>query len=120
MELRSDDDDDGDSVVEITTSLISHTVGIKTLEAALCYVDQQSSASPTDVMLIKNGETMRQAAELLGFNKKVAHFFNEIVIDDEEIDVACTGSEPGHVAFDEKIQEETDGTIEIIKEKVAA
>ncbi|GBM92361.1 hypothetical protein AVEN_9201-1 [Araneus ventricosus] len=44
----------------------------------------------------------------------------EIVIHDEEIDVACTSSEHGHVAFDEKIQEETDGTIEIIKEKDAA
>ncbi|GBN33896.1 hypothetical protein AVEN_170036-1 [Araneus ventricosus] len=44
----------------------------------------------------------------------------EIVTDDEEIDVACTSSEHGHVAFDEKIQEETDGTIEIIKEKDAA
>ncbi|GBM74283.1 hypothetical protein AVEN_160392-1 [Araneus ventricosus] len=44
----------------------------------------------------------------------------EIVIDDEEIDVACTSSEHGDVAFDEKIQEETDGTIEIVKEKDAA
>ncbi|GBM22686.1 hypothetical protein AVEN_144463-1 [Araneus ventricosus] len=44
----------------------------------------------------------------------------EIAIDDEEIDVACTSSEHGHVAFDEKIQEETDGTIEIIKEKDSA
>ncbi|GBM35466.1 hypothetical protein AVEN_73262-1 [Araneus ventricosus] len=44
----------------------------------------------------------------------------EIVIDDEEIDFACTSSEHCHVAFDEQIQEETDGTIEIIKEKDAA
>ncbi|GBO12352.1 hypothetical protein AVEN_3494-1, partial [Araneus ventricosus] len=35
----------------------------------------------------------------------------EIVIDDEGIDVACTSSEHCHVAFDEKIQEETDGAI---------
>ncbi|GBN23490.1 hypothetical protein AVEN_25676-1 [Araneus ventricosus] len=44
----------------------------------------------------------------------------EIVIDDEEIDVTCTSSEHGHVAFDEKNQEETNGSIEIIKEKDAA
>ncbi|GBM80664.1 hypothetical protein AVEN_209858-1 [Araneus ventricosus] len=44
----------------------------------------------------------------------------EIVTDDDEIDVACTSSEHGHVSFDENIQEETDGTIEIIKEKDAA
>ncbi|GBN33012.1 hypothetical protein AVEN_233217-1, partial [Araneus ventricosus] len=44
----------------------------------------------------------------------------EIVIDDEGIDVACTSSEHGHVSFHEKIQEETDGAIEIIKEKDAA
>ncbi|GBM70667.1 hypothetical protein AVEN_79309-1, partial [Araneus ventricosus] len=50
---------------------------MKDLEAALCYVEQQSSAPPIDVMLIKNGETMRQVAELLGFNrKKVTYFFN--------------------------------------------
>ncbi|GBN71903.1 hypothetical protein AVEN_241897-1 [Araneus ventricosus] len=44
----------------------------------------------------------------------------ELVIDDEEIDVACTSSEHSHVAFDENIQEEIDGTIEIIKEKDTA
>ncbi|GBM63903.1 hypothetical protein AVEN_81631-1 [Araneus ventricosus] len=65
-ELRLDDD--GDDIVENTTSLISHTNGMKALKAALCYVEQQASAS--HVMLIKNGETMRQVAELLGFNKK--------------------------------------------------
>ncbi|GBM37080.1 hypothetical protein AVEN_138133-1 [Araneus ventricosus] len=65
------DDDDGDDVVENTTSLISHTDGMKASEATLCYVEQHSSASPIDVMLIKkNGETLRQVAELLGFNKK--------------------------------------------------
>ncbi|GBM78774.1 hypothetical protein AVEN_81948-1, partial [Araneus ventricosus] len=65
------DDDDGDDVIENTMSLMSHTEGMKALEAALCNVEQQSSAFPIDVMLIKkNGETMRQVAELLGFNKK--------------------------------------------------
>ncbi|GBL73273.1 hypothetical protein AVEN_159317-1 [Araneus ventricosus] len=44
----------------------------------------------------------------------------EIVTDDEEIDDACTRTDQGHVDFDEKIQEETDGTIEILKEKDAA
>ncbi|GBM52301.1 hypothetical protein AVEN_51731-1 [Araneus ventricosus] len=44
----------------------------------------------------------------------------EIVTDDEEIDDACTRTDHGHVAFDEKIQEETDGTIKILKEKDAA
>ncbi|GBM28332.1 hypothetical protein AVEN_229516-1 [Araneus ventricosus] len=46
MELRlDDDDDDRDDIVENTTSLISQTDGMKALEAALCYVEQQSSAS---------------------------------------------------------------------------
>ncbi|GBN41527.1 hypothetical protein AVEN_90626-1 [Araneus ventricosus] len=44
----------------------------------------------------------------------------EIVTDDEEIDDACTRNDNGHDDFDEKIQEETDGTIEILKEKDAA
>ncbi|GBM21516.1 hypothetical protein AVEN_85329-1 [Araneus ventricosus] len=44
MELRLDDD--GDDIVENTTSLISHTDGMKPLEEALCYEEQQSSASP--------------------------------------------------------------------------
>ncbi|GBN74636.1 hypothetical protein AVEN_256324-1, partial [Araneus ventricosus] len=62
---------DGDDLVENTTSLISHTNGMKALEATFCYVEQLSSASPIDVMLIKkNGETIRKVAELLGFNKK--------------------------------------------------
>ncbi|GBM81818.1 hypothetical protein AVEN_12924-1 [Araneus ventricosus] len=34
------DDDDGDDIVENTTSLISHTDGMKGLEATLCYVEQ--------------------------------------------------------------------------------
>ncbi|GBL95500.1 Jerky -like [Araneus ventricosus] len=72
------DDDDGDDIVENTTSLISHTDGMKAFEAALFYVEQQSLVSPIDVMLIKkNGETMRQVAELLGFNKKwLLMYFN--------------------------------------------
>ncbi|GBM43439.1 hypothetical protein AVEN_266456-1 [Araneus ventricosus] len=77
MALRLDNDDDGDDIVENTTSLIYHTDGMKVLDAALPYVEQQSSASPTDVMVIKKiGETMRQIAELLGFNKKSYSFFN--------------------------------------------
>ncbi|GBO42676.1 hypothetical protein AVEN_268110-1 [Araneus ventricosus] len=44
----------------------------------------------------------------------------KIVTDDEEIDDACTRTDQGHVDFDEKIQEETDGIIEILKEKDAA
>ncbi|GBM41290.1 hypothetical protein AVEN_202883-1 [Araneus ventricosus] len=44
----------------------------------------------------------------------------KIVTDDEEIDDACTRTDNRHVDFDEKIQEETDGTIEILKEKDAA
>ncbi|GBM44746.1 hypothetical protein AVEN_83874-1 [Araneus ventricosus] len=74
MESRLDDDD----IFENTTSLISHTDVMKALEAALCYVEQQSSAAPIDMMLIKkNGETMRQVAELLGFNKKICYSFFE-------------------------------------------
>ncbi|GBN96762.1 hypothetical protein AVEN_228615-1 [Araneus ventricosus] len=44
----------------------------------------------------------------------------EIATDDEEIDDACTRTDHGHVDFDENIQEDTDGTIEILKEKDAA
>ncbi|GBN73253.1 hypothetical protein AVEN_144361-1 [Araneus ventricosus] len=47
------DDDDGDDIIKNTTSLIRHMDGMKALEAALCYVDLQSSTSPIDVMLIK-------------------------------------------------------------------
>ncbi|GBN88882.1 hypothetical protein AVEN_97096-1 [Araneus ventricosus] len=50
MALRLDNDDDGDDIVENTTSLTYHTDGMKVLDAALRYVEQQSSASPTDVM----------------------------------------------------------------------
>ncbi|GBN91908.1 hypothetical protein AVEN_49890-1 [Araneus ventricosus] len=42
----------------------------------------------------------------------------DIVTDDEEIDDACTSIEHGHVIFDEKLQEETTGSIEILKKKV--
>ncbi|GBL97181.1 hypothetical protein AVEN_144618-1 [Araneus ventricosus] len=73
MELRLNDD--GDDVVENTTSIISHMDVMKASEAALFYVEQQSSASPIDVMLIKNGETTWQVAEHLGFNKKSYTFF---------------------------------------------
>ncbi|GBO11613.1 hypothetical protein AVEN_209022-1 [Araneus ventricosus] len=69
MELRLDDDDDGNDIVENTTPLISHSDGMKALEVALHYVEQQSSTSPIHVMLVKNGETMQQVAELPGFNK---------------------------------------------------
>ncbi|GBM38922.1 hypothetical protein AVEN_271039-1 [Araneus ventricosus] len=41
----------------------------------------------------------------------------DIVTDDEEIDDACTSIEHGHANFDEKLQEETAGSIEILKEK---
>ncbi|GBN25965.1 hypothetical protein AVEN_44239-1 [Araneus ventricosus] len=72
--------DDGDNIIENTTSLISHTDGMKAIEAALWYMEQKSSASPIDVMLIKkkNGKTMRHVAELQGFNKKkrLLIFFN--------------------------------------------
>ncbi|GBM32662.1 hypothetical protein AVEN_89655-1 [Araneus ventricosus] len=44
----------------------------------------------------------------------------EIVTDDEEIYDACTRTDHGHIDFDEKIQDETDGTIEILKERDAA
>ncbi|GBO03679.1 hypothetical protein AVEN_199399-1 [Araneus ventricosus] len=49
MKLRLDDDDDGDDIVQNTSSLIAHTDGMEDLEAALCYVEQQSLASPIDV-----------------------------------------------------------------------
>ncbi|GBM58890.1 hypothetical protein AVEN_11527-1 [Araneus ventricosus] len=71
------DDEDGDDIIENPTSLISNTDGTKASESALCDMEKQSSASPIEVMLIKNGETMLQVAELLGFNKKkITHFFN--------------------------------------------
>ena len=35
------------------TPIISHTDGAKALEMALCYVEQQASASSIDVMLLK-------------------------------------------------------------------
>ncbi|GBN82213.1 PiggyBac transposable element-derived protein 3 [Araneus ventricosus] len=41
----------------------------------------------------------------------------DIVTDDEEIDEACTSIEHGHAIFDEKLQEETAGSIEILKKK---
>ncbi|GBM19898.1 Chimeric ERCC6-PGBD3 protein [Araneus ventricosus] len=41
----------------------------------------------------------------------------DIVTDDEEIDDACTSIEHGHAIFDEKLQEEAAGSIEILKEK---
>ncbi|GBN01240.1 hypothetical protein AVEN_86108-1 [Araneus ventricosus] len=41
----------------------------------------------------------------------------DFVTDDEEIDDACTSIEHGHAIFDEKLQEETAGSIEILKEK---
>ncbi|GBN63629.1 hypothetical protein AVEN_231489-1 [Araneus ventricosus] len=41
-----------------------------------------------------------------------------IVTDDEEIDDACTSIEHGHAIFDETLQEETAGSIEILKEKM--
>ncbi|GBL97827.1 hypothetical protein AVEN_145784-1 [Araneus ventricosus] len=75
MELRLDDDDDGNDIVENTTPLISHSDGMKALEVALHYVEQQSSTSPIDVMLVKNGETKQQVAELPGFKKTVYSFF---------------------------------------------
>ncbi|GBN84914.1 hypothetical protein AVEN_167695-1 [Araneus ventricosus] len=40
-----------------------------------------------------------------------------IVTEDEEIDDACTSIEHGHAIFDEKLQEETAESIEILKEK---
>ncbi|GBL72872.1 hypothetical protein AVEN_128067-1 [Araneus ventricosus] len=42
---------------------------------------------------------------------------SDIVTDDEEIDDACTSIEHGHAIFDEKLQEEIAGSIEILKEK---
>ncbi|GBO07831.1 hypothetical protein AVEN_75446-1 [Araneus ventricosus] len=71
------DDDDGDDIVENTTSLISHTDGMKALEAALCYVEQQSSASPIDVILIKKWRNYAATCRTSRFQqKKFAHFFN--------------------------------------------
>ncbi|GBN00709.1 hypothetical protein AVEN_104775-1 [Araneus ventricosus] len=42
----------------------------------------------------------------------------DIVTDDEEIDDACTNIERGHAIFDEKLQEETAGSIEFLEEKM--
>ena len=39
--------------------IISHTDGAKALGMALCYLEQQASASFIDAILLKNGETMR-------------------------------------------------------------
>ncbi|GBN87904.1 hypothetical protein AVEN_154155-1 [Araneus ventricosus] len=77
MKLRLDADDDGDDIFENTTSLISDTDGMKALEAASCYAEQQSSASAIDVMLIKktgNYTTSCRISRLL--QKKLTHFFN--------------------------------------------
>ncbi|GBN10665.1 hypothetical protein AVEN_207635-1 [Araneus ventricosus] len=71
------DDDDGDDIVENTTSLISHTDGMKALEAALCYVEQQSSASPIDVILIKiMAKLCGKFPNFKTSTKKVYSFFN--------------------------------------------
>ncbi|GBM55876.1 hypothetical protein AVEN_2573-1 [Araneus ventricosus] len=39
------------------------------------------------------------------------------IVPNEEIGDACTSIEHGHTSFDEKLQEETAGTNEIVKEK---
>ncbi|GBM16127.1 hypothetical protein AVEN_163146-1 [Araneus ventricosus] len=41
----------------------------------------------------------------------------DIVTDDKDIDDACTSIEHGHAISDERLQEETAGSIEILKEK---
>ncbi|GBO32603.1 hypothetical protein AVEN_201749-1 [Araneus ventricosus] len=77
MEFRLEDDDDGDDIVENTTSLISHTDGMKALEVALFYVEQLSSASTIDVMLIKKwrnyAASFRTSRLLLGTGSEFAN-----------------------------------------------
>ena len=78
--VQDENDDDEDDIVE-NASLISHTDGMKALETALCYVEQQSSASPIDVMLIKKME--RLCGKLSNFQtstKKGHRFFLRYVI----------------------------------------
>lgn len=73
------DDDDDDDFVETATSVISHTNGMRALETALCYVEQQPSASPMDVMLIKqwrNYAANCRSSKLK--QKKVTDFFNGV------------------------------------------
>jgi hypothetical protein len=39
---------------EATTEVISHTDGLEALERALLYAEQQSKATPTDVIFMKH------------------------------------------------------------------
>lgn len=73
--VQDENDDDEDDIAE-NASLISHTDGMKALETALCYVEQQSSASPIDVMLIKKWRDYAASCRISKLRqKKVTDFF---------------------------------------------
>ena len=63
------------------TPIISHTDGVKALEMALCYVEQQESASSIDVMLLKkwrNYAVSRRTSSLQ--QKKITDFFKTFLL----------------------------------------
>ena len=64
------DKDDSDIGDPKATPIISHTDGAKALEMALCYVEQQASASTIDVLLLKNSEIMWKSSNFLSSAEK--------------------------------------------------
>jgi hypothetical protein len=74
-EKSGQDDSNGSDSDEATTEVISHTEGLEALERALLYVEQNSKATPTDVIFMKRWRDIEASSRRSTlYQKKIIDF----------------------------------------------